>query len=93
MTIDERIPAMSEKELENLRANAERIIKSGGAKQQADAERVLPLIADALAAHKVARTAELAEKKQARAKGLAATRARKAAARKAETEEVEIDTD
>jgi len=86
MSLEARIPEMSEKELENLQANAERLIKSGSAKQQAEAERLLPMIADAMAARKVTRTAELAEKKVTRQKDLAATRARKAASKKAEAD-------
>jgi hypothetical protein len=46
MSLEARIPEMSEKELENLQANAERIAK-GAAKQKAEAERLLPLIAEA----------------------------------------------
>ena len=86
MGLDARIPEMSEKELENLQANAERIIKSGGSKQQAEAERLLPLIAEAMAAKKAARTVELAEKKVTRQKDMAAARARKAASKKAEAD-------
>ncbi len=86
MSLDTRIPEMTEKELENLQANAERLVKSGSAKQQAEAERLLPLIADAMAARKVARTAELAEKKVTRAKELADARTRRAATKKAEAE-------
>lgn len=86
MSLEARIPEMTEKELENLQANAERLVKSGSAKQQAEAERLLPMIAEAMAAKKVARTAELAEKKVARAKDLADARARRAATKKAEAE-------
>ena len=86
MSLEARIPEMSEKELENLQANAERLVKSGSAKQQAEAERLLPLIAEAMAARKVTRTAELAEKKVARAKDLADARVRRAATKKAEAE-------
>ncbi len=86
MSLEARIPEMTEKELENLQANAERLVKSGSAKQQAEAERLLPLIAEAMANRKVARTAELAEKKVARAKDLADARARRAATKKAEAE-------
>lgn len=86
MSLEARIPEMTEKELENLQANAERLAKTGSAKQQAEATRLLPLITEAMAAKKVARTAELAEKKVERQKNLADARARKAAAKKAEAE-------
>ena len=86
MSLEARIPEMSEKELENLQANAERLIKTGSAKQQAEAERLLPMIAEAMAARKVARSAELAEKKVTRAKDLADARIRRAKTKKAEAE-------
>lgn len=86
MSLEARIPEMTEKELENLQANAERIAKGGASKQQAEAERLLPLIAEAMAARKIARTAELAGKKVERQKNLADARARKAAAKKAEAD-------
>lgn len=86
MSLEARIPEMSEKELENLQANAERIMKTGPAKQQAEAERLLPLIAEAMAARKAARSVELAEKKVTRQKDMAAARARKAASKKAEAD-------
>ena len=40
MSLEARIPEMSEKELENLQANAERIMKGGASKQQVEAERL-----------------------------------------------------
>ncbi len=86
MSLEARIPEMNEKELENLQANAERLVKAGSAKQQAEATRLLPMIAEAIAARKVARTTELAEKKVARAKDLADARVRRAATKKAEAE-------
>ena len=52
MSIDERIPSLSDKELASLQENAMRLALSGSLKQKADCERVLPLI-----------DAELAERK------------------------------
>jgi len=89
MSLEARIPEMSEKELENLQANAERIMKGGASKQQIEAERLLPIIAEAMAKRKAARGVEMAEKKVTRQKELAATRARKAAAKKAEADAAE----
>lgn len=86
MSLDARIPEMTEKELENLQANAERIMKSGSAKQKDEAERLLPLIAEALAERKKTKLADAAEKKATRQKEMAATRARRVASRKAEAE-------
>jgi hypothetical protein len=86
MSLEERIPEMSEKELENLQANAERIAKGAASKQQAEAERLLPIIAEAIVARKAARSVEMAEKKVTRQKEMAATRARKAASKKAEAD-------
>jgi len=86
MSLEERIPEMSEKELENLQANAERIAKGSASKQQAEAERLLPIIAEAIVARKAARSVEMAEKKVTRQKEMAVTRARKAASKKAEAD-------
>lgn len=86
MSLAARIPSMTEKELENLQANAERIIKSGAAKQKEEAESLLPLIAEALAERKKTKLADAAEKKVIRQKELAEGRARRAASRKAEAE-------
>ena len=68
MSIEDRIPTLTDKELASLQENAMRLAQSGSAKQKADCERVLPLI-----------DAELAERK-ARAPAPAA---RKTAAKKA----------
>ena len=98
MSIEDRIPQFTDKELENLHDNAERIAKGAASKQQAEAARLLPIIADALAERRKTRTVEAAEKKVARQKDMAEARAKKAAARKAakqpaaasaESEEVE----
>ncbi len=86
MSLEARIPEMTEKELENLQFNAERLVKAGAPKQQAEAERLLPIIAEAMAAKKIARTAELAEKKVTRQKDMAAARARRTASKKAEAD-------
>ncbi|MFT3727448.1 MAG: hypothetical protein QM759_06480 [Terricaulis sp.] len=52
MSIDERIPGYSDKELATLRANAERLLTSGTAPQRAEAERLLPLVDAELATRK-----------------------------------------
>ncbi len=87
MTIEERIPDLTDKELENLRDNAERLSTAGKAAQQAEATRLLPIIAAAMETRRVARTAELADKKRVRQAGMAEARAKKKAARKAEAAE------
>lgn len=86
MSLDSRIPTMTEKELENLQANAERIIASGAAKQKDEAARLLPLIAAALEEARKNKLAAAAEKKVARQKEMAEGRARRAASRKAEAD-------
>lgn len=83
MSIEDRIPQLTDKELENLHDNAERIAKGSASKQQAEASRLLPIIADALVERKKTRATELAEKKVVRQKDMADARAKKAAARKA----------
>lgn len=82
MAIEDQIPKMTDKELENLHANAVRIAQGPASKRQAEAERLLPIIAEALAAAQKARAAETAEKKVARQKDLADARAKKAAQKK-----------
>ena len=52
-------------------------------KQQAEAARLLPIIAEALSERKKTRASEAAEKKVARQKDMAEARAKKAAQRKA----------
>lgn len=83
MTIEERIPEMTDKELENLRVNAERLAQSGAPKQQAEAARLLPIIAAAAETRKTVNAAALVERKKARQVTMAATRAKKVSARKA----------
>ena len=52
MSIDERIPVLSDKELSSLKDNAARLALSGSVRQKAESERLTPLI-----------DAELAERK------------------------------
>ena len=89
MSIEDRIPQLTDKELENLYDNAERISKGAATKQQVEAARLLPIIAEALAERKKTRASEAAEKKVARQKDMAEARAKKAAARKAAKAEAE----
>ena len=89
MSIEDRIPQLTDKELENLHDNAERISKGAASKQQAEAARLLPIIADALVERKKTRATEAAEKKVVRQKDMADARAKKAAARKAAKAESE----
>lgn len=84
MTIEERIPEFTDKELENLHDNALRLSTAGKPAQQAEAMRLLPIIAAAIETRRVARTAELAEKKRARQAAMADAREKKKAMRKAE---------
>lgn len=42
--IEDRLPALSDQELANLHANAQRLSREGAPKHSAEAERVLPLI-------------------------------------------------
>ena len=44
MSLEERVPDLSDKELERLYANAIRLAQSGTDRQRVDAERLLPLI-------------------------------------------------
>ena len=86
MALDDRIPQMTETELANLRDNALRLTQSGGPQQKAEAERLLPLIATALASLKVAKSEALQKQKLERKEAATATRKRRAATAKAEAE-------
>ncbi len=55
MEIDQRIPDLSDKELENLHANAVRLEQSGTQIQRQHAERLLPLLSAALEQRKAAK--------------------------------------
>jgi hypothetical protein len=77
MEIDQRIPDLSDKELENLHANALRLVESGSVKQRQQAESLLPLLGAAIQTRRAAR----AEADQARRKSNVR---RKAAAKSAD---------
>ena len=83
-SIDERIALMSDDQLENLQANAERLKQSGAPAQRIEAERILPLIAAAREEQRVAKAAAQQEKRRVTTRTAATTRAaaksRKAAA-------------
>jgi hypothetical protein len=87
LTLEDKIPAMSVAELENLHANALRISQGAVNKQQAEAARLLPIIAEALERQRAASAVEAAEKRAVRQKDMAAARAKKTAARKAAASE------
>ncbi|MES1156447.1 MAG: hypothetical protein ABUL73_01595 [Alphaproteobacteria bacterium] len=66
MEIDRRIPDLSDKELENLHANAVRLAQSGTPEQKRQAEKLLPLIGATLEERRVARAAAQAEKRRSK---------------------------
>lgn len=63
MLLDEDIPNLSDKELEALHANAIRLAQSGAAKQQAEAERLLPIVGAVVEERRAERARALAEKR------------------------------
>lgn len=65
MGIQERIPDLSEKELESLQANAVRLKESGSAIQRQQAEELLPLLGAAIEERRVTRLATQAEARKA----------------------------
>lgn len=65
MEIDQRIPDLSDKELENLHANAVRLAQSGKQQQREHAERLLPLLGAALAERRAARSLALQQQRRA----------------------------
>ena len=68
MAIADRIPEMSEKELESLRANAVRLQETGSAIQRQQAEELLPLLGAALEERRIARVAQQTETRRANTK-------------------------
>lgn len=68
MAIIDRIPDLSDKELESLHTNAVRLKDSGSAIQQRQAEELLPLLSAALEERKAARVATQAETRRAQTK-------------------------
>jgi hypothetical protein len=84
MTIEERIPDFTDKELENLHDNALRLSTDGKPAQQAEAARLLPIIAAAMESRRLARNVELAEKRRERDANMKEAREKRKAARKAE---------
>jgi hypothetical protein len=62
MSIDERIPGYSDKELASLRDNVQRLALAGTIPQRAEAERLMPLI-DAETETRKARAPVRAERK------------------------------
>lgn len=68
MTIGDRIPDLSDKELERLHANAVRLQSSGSAIQRQQAEELLPLLGVALEERRLARVAAHTETRRANAK-------------------------
>lgn len=83
MTIEDRIPEMTDKELDNLHANATRLSTAAASKQQAEAVRLLPIIEAAMVTRKAENSVAAAEKKKVRQQSMAEARVRKANARKA----------
>lgn len=69
MTIGDRIPDLSDKELESLHANAVRLKDSGSAIQRQQAEELLPLLGFALEERRLARIATQGEARRASARG------------------------
>lgn len=61
MGISDRIPDLSDKELESLHTNAVRLKDSGSTQQRQQAEQLLPLLGAALEERRLARVAALTE--------------------------------
>lgn len=68
MSITDRIPDLSDKELESLHANAVRLKDTGSVQQRQQAEELLPLLGAALEQRRLARVAAHTETRRANAK-------------------------
>lgn len=71
MEMDQRIPDLSDKELESLQANALRLMESGTQKQRQQAESLLPLIGAQLEERRAAKAETQATKRAASKKAKA----------------------
>jgi hypothetical protein len=80
MGIDQRIPDLSDKELENLHANALRLEQSGTQMQRQHAEELLPLLSAAMEERRAARLLAQQEKKATNAAARKSAKTAKAAA-------------
>ncbi len=85
MEIDQRIPDLSDKELERLHANAVRLSQSGSVKQREQAESLLPLVDAAMEERRTAKVALQDENKRIKAQEKADARAAAKASNKADT--------
>ena len=65
MAIADRLPDLSDKELETLQTNAVRLKESGSVQQRRQAEELLPLLDAALEERRLARAATQAEARRA----------------------------
>ncbi len=81
MEIGERIPGLSDKELEAFHANAVRLAASGSVKQREQAETLLPLLGAALQERAAANAVALTQQRLDAAERRAQTRAAAKAAR------------
>lgn len=82
MGISDRIPDLSDKELEHLHANAVRLKDAGSQSQRQQAEELLPLLGAALEERRLARVAAQTETRRVN------TEKRATARKKAKTEEL-----
>lgn len=73
MQIEQRIPDLSDKELESLHANAVRLAQSGTEAQRRQAEDLLPRLGAAMEARRAARAEETAQRRRATTKRKAST--------------------
>ena len=73
MSIDQRIPDLSDKELDTLHANAVRLAESGSVQQRQQADSLLPLIGAELDARSQAKAAIGATKPRRTTKKTAAS--------------------
>lgn len=64
MEMDQRIPDLSDRELETLHANAIRLAQSGTPKQKQQAESLLPLLGETVEARRVTRAQAALERKR-----------------------------
>lgn len=72
--IDQRIPDLSDKELERLHANAVRLQESGTPKQREQAASLLPLVAAALEQRRAVKAETQAETRRVATEKRAVTR-------------------
>jgi hypothetical protein len=93
MFVESNMPGLSDKEIENLRANASRLSLTGKPEQKSEAARLLPIVSAEIERRTAERLAAAAAKRAARPKLKRPAPTSKAAASKAAAANAGVSTE